>query len=91
MPCESIDFNDIDFDSEETWFRLVSFAEAGFPMGCATDTSGEGVVGMHAYSLLEIRELSDVNLGTQTTMENYFSSHQNPKKDLKKNDLNNKL
>eukprot|EP01041_Mallomonas_annulata_P000201 gene201-364_t len=74
-PCETIDFSDTCFNSEDTWIRLVSFVAAGFPMGCATDSSGEGIVGMHAYSLLDARELPAVVLGSQTTLKDFFRTN----------------
>ncbi|CAM9383634.1 unnamed protein product, partial [Ectocarpus fasciculatus] len=50
-------------DSEGNWAQLLSFNQAGFPMGCATawdPTRGlrdVGLVSTHAYSVLEVREL----------------------------------
>eukprot|EP00903_Cladosiphon_okamuranus_P015389 g14214.t1 len=50
-------------DSEGNWAKLLSFNQAGFPMGCATawDPSrglrDVGLVSTHAYSVLEVREL----------------------------------
>ncbi|CAM9568049.1 unnamed protein product [Pylaiella littoralis] len=50
-------------DSECNWAKLLSFSQAGFPMGCATawDPSrglrDVGLVSTHAYSVLEVREL----------------------------------
>eukprot|EP00752_Nemacystus_decipiens_P008666 g7736.t2 len=53
-------------DSEGNWAKLLSFNQAGFPMGCATawDPSSYcrglrdvGLVSTHAYSVLEVREL----------------------------------
>ena len=33
----------------------MSFCEARFPIGCATSSTGEGIVGNHAYSVLDVR------------------------------------
>lgn len=71
-PCETIDFSSRCFDSELCWTRLVSFQEAGYPMGCSTSMSGEGLVGNHAYSILDVRELFDVSTGEQTLLSSYF-------------------
>jgi len=60
-PCDSINFDSRDFDAEMLWASLLSYKAAGFPMGCATAEDPllkeVGLVGMHAYSLLDVREL----------------------------------
>jgi hypothetical protein len=73
-PCESIHINLANFDSEETWFKLMSYRSLDFPMGCSTDFSGEGIVGNHAYSLLDIRELRDIQLGEQLSIRTFFTT-----------------
>jgi|TARA_B110000008_G_C16977192_1_gene566353 hypothetical protein len=65
---EMISFSSTYFDSEEFWVRLVSFSSAGFPLGCATSFSAEGIVGHHAYSILEVREMHGVKKGVQTKL-----------------------
>lgn len=57
--------------------RLCSFQASGFPMGCATAISGEGIVGRHAYSILDLREVSDVVLGSQPILTDYFKEGSN--------------
>ena len=52
-PCETIDFMVTSFDSELTWARLMSFRSSSFPMGCAAYSTAEGIVGCHAYSILD--------------------------------------
>jgi len=51
---------------------MCSWADADFPIGCATayDRSLKqvGLVGTHAYSVLEVRELPDVTPGMQSTL-----------------------
>lgn len=71
-PCEAIDFTARGFDSEFTWAKLLSFHSVGYPMGCATSVSGEGVVGCHAYSILDVKEISDVSLGVQSSIRDFF-------------------
>ncbi|CAM9205249.1 unnamed protein product, partial [Ectocarpus fasciculatus] len=61
-PCETISFFSDSFDSEETWDRLVSFNNCKFPMGCSTDSTGEGIVGNHAYSILDVRQIAEAKL-----------------------------
>ncbi|CAM9362615.1 unnamed protein product, partial [Discosporangium mesarthrocarpum] len=61
-------------DSEGSWAKLVSFSDAGFPMGCATawdptrTARDAGLVGCHAYSILEVRELHGVRGARQPTL-----------------------
>ena len=74
LPCETICFSDAGFDSELTWARLLSFRAAHFPMGCSSAGSGEGIVGCHAYSILDVRELHDVTLGAQATLSDFVLS-----------------
>ena len=70
---EMISFSADDFDSEEMWIRLLSYSSCGFRMGAATSFSGEGIVGGHAYSILEIVELHDVKKGVQTKLTDVFA------------------
>lgn len=57
-PTETVLLDADGFDSEETWARMCSWADAEFPIGCATayDRSLKqvGLVGTHAYSVLEV-------------------------------------
>ena len=70
---EMISFQDAAFDSEEFWARLMSFSSAGFPLGCATSFSAEGIVGHHAYSIIEVRELNNVKKGVQTKLTEVYT------------------
>lgn len=70
---EMISFQNASFDSEEFWVRLMSFSSAGFPLGCATSFSAEGIVGHHAYSILEVRELNNVKKGVQTKLTEVYT------------------
>ena len=48
------------FDPRACWYKLLSFKQQKLPMGCATDNSAGGIVGMHAYSLLDVVEVKNV-------------------------------
>ena len=74
FPCTNINFSSQNFDSEEAWILLLSYAELKFPMGCSAYVSGEGIVGCHAYSILEVREISNANLGYQMKVDEWTSS-----------------
>ena len=70
---EQISFLTSDFDSEDFWIQLLSFSSAGYPLGCATSFSAGGIVGHHAYSILEVRELTGVKKGVQTKLTDVYS------------------
>ena len=55
-------------DPKRLWFDLLKWRKQRLPMGCGTDTSSEGLVGMHAYSILDIREITNVGV-------NFFKDH----------------
>ena len=60
-PCEVIDFTDNGF------VRLLSFKSCHHPMGCAAYNTGEGIVGCHAYSILNCEmNTKSILLGKQT-------------------------
>ena len=48
-PTEVLSLNDENFDSDITWGKLLSYASCNFPMGAGTLTTGEGIVGLHAW------------------------------------------
>ena len=73
FPCTNINFSSPNFDSEEAWILLLSYSELKFPMGCSAYVSGEGIVGCHAYSILEVREISNANLGYQMKVDEWTS------------------
>lgn len=72
-PTETIALCTATFDSELVWEQLVSFAASAFPMGCATAFGGSGLVGMHAYSILDVKEIEGVPPGVQTKLDQYFA------------------
>lgn len=77
-PTETIVFSAGLFDRDELWARLLSFHEAGFLMGVATSGGGDGLVGGHAYSLLDVIEVHDSVVGEQSKMTDFFQ--RSPKK-----------
>ena len=66
-PTATFVFNRKDFDAEVFFAQLLSFVEAGFPLGCSTSVTQQGLVGCHAYSLLEVRQIS-AQTGKQMTL-----------------------
>ena len=50
------------FESEAMWARLKAWSALGLPMGCGTNNAEGsnlrevGLVGGHAYSILDVRE-----------------------------------
>eukprot|EP00466_Bigelowiella_natans_P012587 jgi/Bigna1/68500/fgenesh1_pg.6_\ len=77
-PTESIEFGSDRFDSEATWARLLSFHQEGFPMGASITghyslgLKDVGLVGNHAYSILDVREVSGIPIGRQLKIEACF-------------------
>ena len=76
-PTETIRLDASGFKSEEAWSKLLSYAAAKFPMGCATqgDPSHRevGLVGNHAYSVMEVRELHGAAVGRQTKLTSFVA------------------
>jgi len=70
-PCECLDFWRRGFDSELAWAQLMSFKELRYPMGAATSVSGEGIIGGHAYSVLEVIEVPAYLLGQQMSIKSF--------------------
>ncbi|KAJ3076700.1 Calpain-type cysteine protease dek1 [Podochytrium sp. JEL0797] len=84
FPCESICFGGVGFDSELFWTRLMSFQSQGFLMGAVCPLSGDGLVGGHAYSLLQVVEESieeGLVLGRVATLHDYFGGGRKRKLD----------
>ena len=67
-PTETLDLERDDLDADAAWAKMLSFAEMRFPMGCATRSGGMGIVGGHAYSVMEVRELAGAAVGRQTKL-----------------------
>lgn len=49
------------FNARVMWADLMSFRARNLPMGCGTTSSAVGIIGMHAYSILDVREVRDVS------------------------------
>jgi len=61
-PTAVFNFDHHDFNPRQFWRELMSFRSKRLPMGCGTSTSQGGIVGMHAYSILDVREIKNVGL-----------------------------
>jgi len=79
-PTEVLSLDDENFESDITWAKLLSYSSCNFPMGAGTLTSGEGIVGQHAYSILEVKEINNVKLGRQQSITEFFSTSSKKKK-----------
>jgi hypothetical protein len=44
------------------WSKLLQWRSQRLPMGCGTDNSAGGIIGMHAYSILDVREIHNVGV-----------------------------
>jgi hypothetical protein len=57
-----VDMGEHGFESEAMWARLKAWSALGLPMGCGTNNAEGsnlrevGLVGGHAYSILDVRE-----------------------------------
>ena len=54
--------NDPDFNPRQFWYELLTYRRQRLPMGCGTDSSQVGIIGMHAYSILDVREVRNVGV-----------------------------
>jgi Calpain family cysteine protease len=73
-PTETVVFQAGFLDVDTFWARLLSFAAAGFLMGVATAQGGDGLVGGHAYSVLDVLEVPDSIAGEQCKVTDYYGS-----------------
>lgn len=73
-PTETLIFDGNIWDCDVLWARLLSFHEAGFLMGVATSKGGDGLVGGHAYSILDVIELNDMLIGEQRSMTDFLKN-----------------
>ena len=83
-PTETIVFTTDQEWKEMLWGRLLSFSQAGFLMGVATSRGGDGLVGGHAYSLLDVMEFHDMLEGEQQRVTDFFSNGPTQKKPRRK-------
>ena len=65
---------EIPSDVDELWIKLLSFSSAGFVMGAATSTGGDGIVPCHAYSILNILEIHNAIQGEQRKVTDFFDT-----------------
>jgi hypothetical protein len=79
-PTETIVFSNDTEWKELLWTRLLSFHQAGFLMGVATSRGGDGLVGGHAYSVLDVLEFQNVLVGGQPLVSDFFSNGPPPKR-----------
>ena len=59
-PTAVYNFDHHDFTPRIFWNELMSYRRKRLPMGCGTSSSQEGIIGMHAYSILDVREVKNV-------------------------------
>ena len=72
-PVETVSFRLHSFDAEAFWAQLLAYHAAGFPMGAGVPSSAKGLVGGHAYSVLDVRDLGPgVTVGAQPTLDAFF-------------------
>ncbi|CAJ1925377.1 unnamed protein product [Cylindrotheca closterium] len=65
----------LDPTGDELWVKMLSFSDAGFIMGVATNRGGDGLVGCHAYSVLKVLELHGRVVGAQPKLTSFFSGN----------------
>jgi len=59
-PTLVYDLHSKDFEPRSFWYKLIHYREQRLPMGCGTTSSAAGIIGMHAYSILDVREVKNV-------------------------------
>jgi Calpain family cysteine protease len=74
-PTETYVFQVASVDLDAFWMKLLSFHSAGFLMGVATYSGGDGLVGGHAYSVLDVLDIPNTIVGEQSKLTDYFSSN----------------
>ena len=61
-PTAVWNFDHHDFNPRQFWGDLMRFKVNELPMGCGTSSSAAGIIGMHAYSILDVREVRNVGM-----------------------------
>ncbi|GAX14041.1 calpain-15 [Fistulifera solaris] len=69
------------FAADHLWPILMTYQREGFLMGVATARGGDGLIGGHAYSILDVIQLDDMIVGDQPKVTDYFG--QNSQKSVK--------
>jgi len=62
-PTLVYNFDHPSFSPKPFWSKLLSYRHQHLPMGCGTSTSQVGIMGGHAYSLLDVKEITGVAPG----------------------------
>jgi calpain-15 len=55
-------FDEKDFCPCSFWSKLLGYRKQELPMGCGTSSSAAGIIGGHAYSILDVREIRNVGV-----------------------------
>ena len=55
-------FDSKNHEPKSFWQKLMKWRRQRLPMGCAVSNSEEGLIGMHAYSILDVREIKNVSV-----------------------------
>ena len=71
-PVETISITSNDA-IDDLWVRLVSFQDNKFLIGAATESDDNGLVGMHAYSVIDLIELYNVQVGRQSRITDFLN------------------
>jgi hypothetical protein len=50
------------YEPKTLWRKLLHWRSLRLPMGCGTDSSAVGIIGMHAYSILDVKEIQNVDV-----------------------------
>jgi len=61
-PTAVYNFDHHNFNPRSFWNDLMEYRKKRLPMGCGTSSSQQGLVGMHAYSILDVVEIKNVGL-----------------------------
>ena len=88
-PFMQIHLNEIEINKEELFVRLLSFVASDFVVGlsCMKTNKEKGLVGGHAYSLLDVIIISDVKIGRQQKLGDFFQTSDEPRPKKKKQKL----
>jgi hypothetical protein len=54
-------FDSKDFQPRSFWAKLLQHRQQRLPVGCGTSSSAVGIIGMHACSILDVREVKNVS------------------------------
>jgi len=60
-PTQVYNFDSKSFEPRRFWHKLLQYRRQRLPMGCGTSSSAAGIIGRHAYSILDVREVKNVS------------------------------